>query len=122
VLDFFSCSGFEHVGHGDASVPASVLSADLARSDSWNNVEEYSYNGVKEVLFKMVLHARNPTQASFDALLAAVRNEVDTEASLVRTFLNMIYPASVSIANRFDTFAHFDALAEIDDAGLRMRY
>ena len=47
-----------------------------------NNVEEYSYNGVKEVLFKMVLHARNPTQASFDALLAAVRNEVDTEASL----------------------------------------
>jgi hypothetical protein len=38
------------------------------------------------------------------------------------TFLNMSYPASVSIANRFDTFAHFDALIEIDDAGLRMRY
>jgi hypothetical protein len=38
------------------------------------------------------------------------------------TFLNMTYPASVSIANRFDTFAHFDALIEIDDAGLRMRY
>ncbi len=38
------------------------------------------------------------------------------------TFLNMTYPASVSIANRFDTFAHFDALTEIDDAGLRMRY
>ena len=35
------------------------------------------------------------------------------------TFLNMTYPASVSIANRFDTF---DALIEIDDAGLRMRY
>ena len=32
---FFSCSGFEHVGHGGAYVPASVLSADLARSDSW---------------------------------------------------------------------------------------
>jgi hypothetical protein len=43
-------------------------------------------------------------------------------ALYVPTFLNMIYPASVSIANRFDTFAHFDALAEIDDAGLRMRY
>ena len=28
----------------------------------------------------------------------------------------------VTIANRFDTFAHFDALIEIDDAGLRMRY
>lgn len=27
-----------------------------------------------------------------------------------------------TIANRFDTFAHFDALIEIDDAGLRMRY
>ena len=38
------------------------------------------------------------------------------------TFLNMTYPASVTIANRFDTFAHFDALIEIDDAGLRMRY
>jgi hypothetical protein len=38
------------------------------------------------------------------------------------TFLQMTYPASVSIANRFDTFAHFDALIEIDDAGLRMRY
>ncbi len=37
------------------------------------------------------------------------------------TFLQMTYPASVSIANRFDTFAHFDALIEIDDAGLRMR-
>jgi hypothetical protein len=38
------------------------------------------------------------------------------------TFMNMTYPASVSIANRFDTFAHFDAIIEIDDAGLRMRY
>jgi hypothetical protein len=47
-----------------------------------DNVEEYSYNGVKEVLFKVVLHARNPTQASFDALLAAVRTEVDLEAAL----------------------------------------
>jgi len=34
----------------------------------------------------------------------------------------MTYPASVYIANRFDTFANFDALNEIDDAGLRMRY
>jgi hypothetical protein len=47
-----------------------------------NNVEEYSYNGVKEVLLKVVMHARQPTQASFDVLLAAVRNEVDLEGAL----------------------------------------
>jgi len=38
------------------------------------------------------------------------------------TFLNVTYPATVSIANRLDTFCMFDMLLEIDDAGLRARY
>ena len=38
------------------------------------------------------------------------------------TFLNCTYPSSVTNSHRLDTFAHFDALIEIDDAGLRMRY
>jgi hypothetical protein len=47
-----------------------------------SNVEEYSYKGLKDVFFKVVMHASQPTQASFDALVAAVRTEVDTESAL----------------------------------------
>jgi hypothetical protein len=38
------------------------------------------------------------------------------------TFLNLTYPATVSVAQRLDTFAHFDMILDISDAGLVARY
>jgi len=38
------------------------------------------------------------------------------------TFLNVTYPATVSTQQRLDTFAHFDMILDISDAGLVARY
>jgi hypothetical protein len=38
------------------------------------------------------------------------------------TFLQITYPASVSVAQRLDTWAHFDMILDISDAGMMARY
>jgi hypothetical protein len=38
------------------------------------------------------------------------------------TFLNLTYPATISVAQRLDTFAHFDMILDISEAGLVARY
>ena len=38
------------------------------------------------------------------------------------TFLNLTYPASVATQQRLDTWAHFDMILDISDAGMVARY
>ena len=38
------------------------------------------------------------------------------------TFLNLTYPATVATQQRLDTWAHFDMILDISDAGMVARY
>ena len=88
-----------------------------------NSQDDKLHISIKVEKLKCTLHLYGNEYLKYNKLhVKSTDMSVGMNTLAQATFLNITYPASVTIANRFDTFAHSDALIEIDDAGLRMRY